>query len=228
MNLLEALNTLDTNLFLFFNGLHNSFFDTFMYIFSNKFIWVPLYLTIAWAVIKYWKRDAVAVIFIMILCVVLTDQISSSLIKNLVQRPRPSHEESIDGLVHIVNGYRGGKYGFVSSHAANSLGIAILTAYFFRNKFYTWCILLWAIINAYTRIYLGVHYPFDILGGFIVGFIVAYFCYWLIKKMLPSIFQSKFDKNYHRQEINVKIPLIILFVSIGCIFIYSLVSVNIL
>ncbi|HOO18776.1 MAG TPA: phosphatase PAP2 family protein, partial [Paludibacteraceae bacterium] len=62
MNLLEALNTLDTNLFLFFNGLHNSFFDTFMYIFSNKFIWVPLYLTIAWAVIKYWKRDAVAVI----------------------------------------------------------------------------------------------------------------------------------------------------------------------
>lgn len=89
-------------------------------------------------------------------------------------RYRPSHNFDLQGLVHLVNGYSGGLFGFVSSHAANSFGIAIFTALFLKNKWYWIFILLWAVLVSYSRIYLGVHYPADIIGGMVLG------CFWAV------------------------------------------------
>ena len=107
MELIQSLNLFDTELFLFFNGMHNSFFDGFMYAFTQIFVWIPLYASVIYLLIKTKKYDALWLILFLVLCIVICDQISSGFIKNTVQRLRPSHEPSLNGIVHLVNGYTG-------------------------------------------------------------------------------------------------------------------------
>ncbi|MDR2824989.1 MAG: phosphatase PAP2 family protein [Prevotellaceae bacterium] len=183
MDFINQLRVIDTNIFLFFNELHNSFFDRFMFFTSEKLVWIPLYATILFVMIKNWKAKSVFVAIALIMSVVIADQIASGIIKNVVERMRPSREWSIDGLVHIVNGERGGRYGFVSSHAANMFAVAVFSAMAFGNKLYSFLILMWAIIVSYSRIYLGVHYPGDVVGGIIVGTLTALFFYFLLIKL---------------------------------------------
>ncbi|MDO9152893.1 MAG: phosphatase PAP2 family protein [Paludibacter sp.] len=190
MNLLELILSWDTHLFLLINGLHNAYFDKFMFVFSSKWVWIPFYLAVIFEIYKYKKNESVWLILALVLCVVLTDQISSSLIKDTVQRLRPSQDTSLDCVIHIVNGYKGGKFGFVSSHAANTFGFALLSSLIFRNKTYTFIVFSWAAITAYSRIYLGVHYPGDIIGGIILGVFTALFCYGIIRKFKTKLLDS--------------------------------------
>lgn len=224
MNLIETLRIWDTNLFLALNGIHSPFFDGFMMAFSNKLVWIPFYISVLYVMIKQWKSEAFWIVLSFAICILLADQISSGIIKNAVQRLRPSREETISGLVHLVDGYRGGKYGFVSSHAANSLGFAVLSAYFFRKKSYTLIILLWSLITGYSRIYLGVHYPLDVMGGYFVGFFVAIFCYWLLKKLKPNIFyvSSRFRSKRFADS---ALPLLVLTFTVVGIFGWSLIRI---
>jgi len=222
MNIIDTLKIWDTTLFLFLNGMHAPLFDGIMWAISNKYTWLPLYFAVIFMVIKYWKKESVWIILALIMCIVIADQVSSGLIKHWVERPRPSHAVDLTGLVHLVNGYTGGRFGFVSSHAANSVGFALLSSLLFRNKTYTISIFVWAALTAYSRIYLGVHYPLDIVGGTIVGIVAALLCFVAIKKLRPSLLQLQ-DKNSTTNKPNTFIPLLLLALSFLGIIIYSIV-----
>ena len=224
--MIDFLNTFDTQIFLFLNGIHSAFFDEFMFAFSGRWIWIPFYLSLLYIFIRNWKKESIWIILALILCIVLADQISSTIIKNLVQRPRPSHAEELDGLVHIVNSYRGGKFGFVSSHASNSFSLALFCSLLFRNKVYTWVLFLWAAVTAYSRIYLGVHYLGDILGGIIVGVFAALFCLFLLKKFRPLVLQKRLQvHNTFLQKQESYLPLWTILFSTLAIVIWSLFAV---
>ena len=201
MSWFESLIELDKQLLLFGNSFHTPFWDNFISIFSGKFIWIPAILTILYVIIRIEKRNSLWVLFFLVITIVLADQISSSIIKPLVARWRPTHEPTLHGLVQIVHGYTGGRYGFVSSHAANSFGVALFTSLFFRRKLYTWTIFIWATVNAYTRIYLGVHYPLDILGGAVLGLGCAWLSFYLMQHVKPQLCErvngEKFDKRIY-------------------------------
>ena len=173
--MIETLKQWDTTLFLFLNSKHNAFFDVAMYWMTKGYLWIPVYLLLLYFIIKHYKYQTFYIILAYALLVTISDQTSVHLFKNFFHRFRPSHEPSLEGLVHIVNDYRGGDYGFVSSHATNFFGITTLTILFLRKKVKYLPILLifWATLVCYTRIYLGVHYPGDILCGAIVGIVIA-------------------------------------------------------
>lgn len=187
--MLEFLEHIDQQIFLFLNGMHNSFFDVFFWWFSNKYFWFPFYTLLIFILIKRDKKKGVFAVLALIVLVTLTDQGSVHLFKNVFQRYRPCHNLDLQGLVHIVNNKCGGTFGFVSSHASNAFALAIFTLLYFKNKTHSWIILLWATIMAYSRIYLGVHYPADVVVGGIFGGILG----WLIFSSFINL-EKRFSK----------------------------------
>lgn len=183
---MDTILSFDNSAMVFLNmgECHNAGLDFFMWMNSQIFIWLPVLLMFLYVIFKNKGREAFAILGLTILVFLLCDQISSSLLKPLIARPRPSRDPQVMELLMYVNNYRGGLFGFPSSHAANSFGFAIFSALIFRHKAYTVVALLWAALCAYTRIYLGVHFPTDIIFGTLLGVVVAFFCYWIYKKFL--------------------------------------------
>lgn len=168
--MLETLKMLDQNLLLTLNAHHNSFFDPIMWLFSDKLFWAPLYAWFLWLLYKQFPRHYWTVILAVILMIVASDQFCN-LAKNGVMRLRPSQDPGIQAMVHIVNDYRGGMYGFYSGHASNAFAVALfmITIAGKKLKYLVPVCLLYATLTAYSRIYLGVHYPGDILTGALAG-----------------------------------------------------------
>lgn len=182
--MLEKIKELDQELFLELNGIHNPTMDFIMYWLSDRFIWFPFYgLLLAFIIYKLrWK--AVYTVTAIILTIICADQFTTRFMKAYFQRFRPCHEESIQSLVHMVAGC-GGSYGFASSHAANTFGLAMITWLIFKDKYPKFSLLFfWAIPVSYSRIYLGVHYPLDIIVGALVGMLIAFLIYKLYKWIL--------------------------------------------
>ena len=169
---------LDQQLFLFLNSLNSPFCDKVMHAISGRIIWVPLYLAILiYLGIKY-KRKFLIILLFIIIAAALADQLSVHF-KNIFQRLRPCHEPSLEGLVHIVNGECGGIFSFVSSHATNSFNVALLSLLFIKKRWFSISIIIWASVVGYSRIYLGVHYPGDVICGSLLGALIGWSIYRL-------------------------------------------------
>ena len=189
--MLEQLIHIDTEILLAINGWHAPWADRLMWIISAKATWIPLYALLIGLLVWRYRKPAsksmkwlqkvpVCVVLIVVIAAAigLADFIASGVLKEWVARPRPTRVPELEGVLHLVNGYRSGRFGFVSSHAANTMACALLFSLIWRNKIATCGLMLWVAMNCYSRMYLGVHYPTDILGGLIVGSLVAVAAYW--------------------------------------------------
>jgi undecaprenyl-diphosphatase len=200
MSLISWLIEVDKSALLAINACHSPFLDNFFWLFTSIPIWIPFYLMIFYSIIKLQPQKWWITLLTLGLLIALTDQVSNNLIKMTVERLRPSHEPSLEGLVHFIAGYKGGRFGFVSSHAANSFGLALFAALLFRNKWLTISIFSWAILNSYSRIYLGVHYPGDIIGGAIVGLLIAWGLSIAYHKVMMRYTTNAMKSNSIRQH----------------------------
>jgi undecaprenyl-diphosphatase len=172
--MLESIKSFDQSLFLFLNDKHNGFFDPLMWLFSDKLFWVPLYAFFLWLLYKRYPKHYWTVLVAILLMIVVSDQLCN-LSKISVMRLRPSHDPQLQPFVHILNGYRGGLYGFYSGHSSNAFSVALfmITSIGSKHRFIIAASLLFAFFTAYSRVYLGVHYPGDILVGGIIGTVLG-------------------------------------------------------
>ncbi len=182
---MESVSHIDSDLFLFLNGLHADWLDKVMIAITQMWVWIPLYLLlIYWTVKQYGKRWwwIVLVVAAVVLC---SDQLSSHVCKPLFHRLRPCYNTDFQGLIHLPKGLAGGHYGFVSSHAANTFSVAtFLTAALRKN--YKWMgivLYLWAFISSYSRIYIGYHYPGDIICGAVLGILIG-LIFWKVFQLV--------------------------------------------
>ena len=217
MDVLQQIVSVDTDLMLSINSWHSVFFDGFMWAYTQVHVWVPFYMVLVLLLAKNLKlRSFLIALACVALTILICDQLCSHIIRPIVQRLRPANlENPVSDLVHVVNGYRGGRYSFPSAHASNTFGLAFFLMYVFRNKWLTTLMMFWALLNCYSRIYLGVHYPADILAGLLVGFVAASFAYWIFRKW-----------SHERPDLYplyaVKLPIAIWFLSIACFCVYAL------
>ena len=192
--MLEKILDYEHDLFLLLNSLQSPFGDQFMWLFSGKIAWMPL--VVFFIVIIFYKNRSrwkeILLIFVAVaIAITLCDQFASGFCKPIFARFRPTFHPDFMDEVNTVFGYRGGRYGFISSHAANAFGFATLTSLIFKNRFYSVMLLIWATVTSYSRIYLGVHFISDIVPGIIAGIFFG----WAVYKAFNVIHRKIFAGN---------------------------------
>lgn len=178
------LNDCDGSLLLAVNGSHNTYWDTFMWMVSGKLEWIPLYVAIVYVLFRnFTLKTALACLVAFAILFALTDAMLSQLIRPAVARLRPSNPDNpISEMVHVVNNYRGGRYGFPSAHASNAWGLTFYVIYLLRHRLLSIFMVGWACLLCYSRMYMGVHYPGDLLTGALLAFICSSAVYFILRK----------------------------------------------
>ena len=226
--MIETLKSLDDALLLSVNGANSAFFDTFFWLISSKWVWVPFYLALAYAL---WRRiglrHTLLALAVIALLITFADQITSHVLRPIFERPRPTNPDNpISAGVHLVNGYRGGRFGFPSCHAANTFALATFCALLFRRRVLSLLLLGWAALVCYSRMYLGVHYLGDLLAGTVVGMLSAflfYFAFCAVSKRLEKggVFLDE-TANFERDGI-VRFPALTLLATLLAIAVFAAV-----
>ena len=184
----ESLQSIDQSLFVYINRVAtHPILDTLMPFFRESTFWIPFYLfLIVFVFVNFGKNGWVWLLFAFI-TVLLTDQFSSSIIKNWVQRPRPCADPLFSGQVRLLLDHCSGGYSFTSSHATNHFGVATFLFVTLGRFFGNWKYLLffWAALICYAQVYVGVHYPFDVIFGALLGFMIGHFVCWAYQKSDP-------------------------------------------
>ena len=198
---LQRLVDIDKQMMLTLNGSNSLYMDGVMKIYTSTVVWIPVALLLLFVVMKNNSpRGTILSVLAVALTIVATDQVSSHLIKPLVARLRPCNDPTIMHLIDTFNNYRSGGYSFTSSHACNSFGIFAIVSLIVRNRTLSLSLLLWACINSYSRIYLGVHFPGDILCGAIIGSVIGvvmYLIYAFVRKRVEFT-SERITANYTR------------------------------
>jgi undecaprenyl-diphosphatase len=194
--MLDAFINKDIELLIFLNNLGTTQWDGFWLFITNKYSAIPLYVLLLFFSYKYYglKKTALIIVFIALL-ITVSDQ-TSNLFKYGFKRLRPCHDENIAHLVRLVKASCGGRYSYFSAHAANSMAIALFFGMLFKNqlKYLLPVLIFWALMVGYSRIYIGVHFPFDVLTGMFIGGFYGFVFYFLLKQVLKKYFQTTFDK----------------------------------
>jgi undecaprenyl-diphosphatase len=185
--MVEQLEKLDQELFVYLNGQHSPFWDVIMVYTSNKYFWIPFYLLLIGYIVYRYRMQSIPMLLMAVVAVGLADYVASGIFKPYFARLRPCHDPEISALVNLVQGC-GGKFGFLSSHASTGFALAVFFNLILSDRYLAFKLVLitWAVVVSYSRIYLGVHYPGDILGGALVGALMALlsaygYRYWLTK-----------------------------------------------
>lgn len=213
----EALIQFDKQLLLALNGSESLFLDGLMMTLTKTATWIPLYISLFYLVLK--NNESVQHILLIVgcagLCVLFAGTVDDAIVKPLVGRWRPTHDPQIGLLVDVVNGYRGGSYGFFSAHAANTFSVAVFFCLLVRSKILSVALVSWSLVNCWTRIYLGVHYPGDILFGLLWGGVVGcavYYFYYRIRKNLGggvNFVSSQYtSKGYRITDVDVVVSVL--------------------
>ena len=188
--MLHSLDELDRQLFLFLNGFHTEWLDELMYWITNKYTWFPGYFLLIVIVIRKYRTRGLMMCLGMVLAVAISDQITSGWMKPFFERLRPCQVPALQQIVHLVAGC-GGRYGFASSHASTTFALATTVWLMLRSWSPSWgWVFAWSATVAYSRIYVGVHYPLDILVGASIGFLVGWLVYLLYQWGVPKIFKA--------------------------------------
>ena len=226
--MLEKILEVERGVFLFLNGCHHPFWDSFMWLYSGQIAWIPLVLF--FLILLFYKNDwkeALLIVCSIALIITLCDQFTSGICKPYFMRFRPTHHPDFMDYVKTVNDYRGGKYGFISSHAANAFGFAMFSLLLFRYRWYSIFILLWATIMAYSRIYLGVHFISDIVPGILTGMFFGFLVYTLYVAVRRQLLK-KTDKPCRIYPASRKKMILYgLFFTILCMLVYSIFNLYI-
>lgn len=175
------LSDIDARLLLIVNGAHSPFFDSVMWCISGRWIWVPFYAVLAYLLFRRmsWKRASICLVTIGLI-ILAVDQTCATLIRPEIGRLRPANlNNPLSSFVHVVNGYRGGRYGFPSCHTANTFALAVFMSLVIRHKWFTVMMFSWAFVVSYSRMYLGVHYFGDLFCGATIGSLFAVLFYYL-------------------------------------------------
>ena len=195
---IQHLITFDQDLLLRLNGSDSVFWDGFMWIATSTAIWAPAILVLLYIIFKNNKPAKALLILVMMgLVIFLADRIASGICKPYFARPRPTHDPIIMYLIDIVNGYRGGAYGFLSSHAANTFSISIFMSLLVKKRSFTLVMFGWAVLHTFTRIYLGVHYPGDITFGALDGLFIGALVFLLYNYLQKRLFT---DQHYSASQ----------------------------
>ncbi len=189
--ILEYLLEIDKKIFFFINGMNNGFFDWLMFYISEKYTWIPLYIVILVLVFRRYKLNGLWFILFVALLVFLSDQ-SSTFIKNSFLRYRPCQDPELMGLVHTVRNKCAGRFGFVSSHAANTFAVAVFVTGVLKqhSHFIAPVMFTYAVLNSYSRVYVGVHYPGDVIFGALLGAGIGLMIHFIWTKTLHRVESS--------------------------------------
>lgn len=192
---MQTLTDIDRSVLAFFNGSDSMFVDNLAVILTSGLTWIPLYLSLLYVVIKNndTMKQIMLVVGCVILSIILSDGMADFIVKPMVERLRPSNDPFIKYTVNVVNDMRGCSYSFFSAHASNTFCVAMFFSLLVRNKVFVITMVSWSLVNCWTRMYLGLHYPSDILAGLVWGGISGSLAYYVYIKSYLHIYK---DFNY--------------------------------
>ncbi len=214
----SILESFDKQCLLLVNGSDSLYLDRVVKSLTNALTWVPLYLSLFYLVLKN-NDNFRKVLYVLLgagLCVLLAGSVDDLIVKPTVARWRPTHDPEIGLLVDVVDGYRGGRYGFFSAHAANTFSIAVFFCWLVRSRLLSYSLIIWSFTNCWTRLYLGVHFPGDILVGLLWGSIVGSFAYYVYTRLTSSMIigrryiSSQYTlTGYERSDVNIPVSVLV-------------------